>query len=139
MGGETAVEAATEAVNASAAGGFEALSLAAGRLGFRMSADRLNRSRGQNRSAITPNELVRIGGNAGLRMKRVRLTWQHLSRLGRAFSLLLRLDDGQSLVAERFLTLGGTTPVVMVLDPLHPEAPALAIDEIRLAGAWSGE
>ena len=54
MGGETAVEAATEAVNASAAGGFEALSLAAGRLGLRMSADRLNRSRGQNRSAITP-------------------------------------------------------------------------------------
>jgi len=49
MGGETAVEAATEAVNASAAGGFEALSLAAGRLGLRMSADRLNRSRGQNR------------------------------------------------------------------------------------------
>ena len=139
MGGEKAVDPTAEPALASVAGALEALVLAAGRLGLRISADRLMRRRGQEQSPIGSEELMRIGSNAGLRMKQVRLTWQDLAKLGRAFPVILRLDDGHYMVAERFFTLGGETPVVMLLDPAHPEAPALAVDEVRLMQAWSGE
>lgn len=118
-------------------GALEALAHAAGRLGLPLSAEKLARGRPIGSGTPGDAEFLRLAAQSGLKIRQVRLDWRHLSELGRAFPAILRLDDGRFVVAEGFV--GGAVPAVLLRDPTEPDAPAVPIDEARLAAGWSGD
>ena len=131
-------EAASEPSNVSGNGALEALAHVASRLGVATSAERLRRAEIDGGHAPDARRLARIARDCGLEAKPTRLSWRHLADFGRAFPVMLRLDDGSWIVVEEFRRVGDT-PVVMVVDPRHPTAPARPIDELRLTDHWTGE
>ncbi|MBP0574763.1 hypothetical protein J8J27_29050, partial [Mycobacterium tuberculosis] len=83
-------------------GAFEALSLAAGRHGVALSADKLNRDHAAAKSDPTTADLAAVAAGVGLAARPAKLTWRHLESLGRAYPILLRMKDDAWYVAERF-------------------------------------
>jgi ATP-binding cassette subfamily B protein len=119
-------------------GALEALAHVSTRLGVPMSAERMKRDLVDEARDPSVRRLVRIAADAGLKVRPTRLSWKHLAGFGRAFPVMLRLSDGSWLVAEGFRT-DKETPVLLVRDPRSIDAPALAIDELRLTAHWTGD
>jgi ATP-binding cassette, subfamily B, bacterial HlyB/CyaB len=74
---------------------------------------------------------------AGMWSRAMRVTWKHLLGLQNAGPVVLLFNDGGAGI------LAGTNPeqhVVFIRDPSAPATNApVAVDEMRLAGVWSGE
>jgi ATP-binding cassette subfamily B protein len=117
-------------------GALQALAAVANGLGVALSAERLLRDHGGR--ALSPAAFDRIADGAGLKIKRVKLSFRNLADLGRAYPAILRLADGNHLVAERFVVQEGT-PVVMLRDPCLPGTAAIPVDEARLEASWGGD
>ena len=75
--------------------------------------------------------------NAGMWARAVRVTFKHLVKLQNAGPVVLLFKDGGAAI------LVGTNPlqqIVFLRDPLaDAAAPAVAVDELRLASVWDGE
>ncbi|TBW32655.1 peptidase domain-containing ABC transporter [Siculibacillus lacustris] len=132
------VETASRESVALSTGALEALAHVSTRLGVSMSVERLRRDLVDEGRDPSVRRLIKIATDAGLKVRATRLEWSHLGEFGRAFPVMLRLDDGSWMVAEGFRG-EGETPVVMIRDPRSMDAPALAIDELRLTAHWTGE
>ncbi len=75
--------------------------------------------------------------NAGLWSRAIRLSWRHLLHLRDSGPVVLLFNDGG---AALFVGVNAERGVVLVKDPTAPEGePPVAVDEMRLAKAWSGE
>ena len=75
--------------------------------------------------------------NAGMWSRAVRVSWRHLLRLGDNGPVILLFKDGSAGL------MTGAVPdqnAVLLKDPnASPDAPATAVDELRLSQVWSGE
>jgi ATP-binding cassette subfamily B protein len=118
-------------------GAYQALGLAAGRLGVTVTEEQLAREYATARTDPTLADLQQIADKAGLKARAADLTWSHLEKVGKAFPIILRMKDDAWYVAEKFVP--GETPVLLVSDPSKPGARPIPIDRIRLESAWSGE
>jgi len=81
----------------------------------------------------------RIAQDKGLKARRKRLTWEDLSRLGQAYPVLIRLDNGNSVIATSFRAAEDGADQVLILDPMAEKAELLSIDREKMEAAWSGE
>jgi subfamily B ATP-binding cassette protein HlyB/CyaB len=114
-----------------------ALAVLAERQGVALTAERLAVRHGVS-GPVSTDRLVRIATAEGFRARASRLTFRHLKTLGDAYPVLLRLVDGTTLIAERFVATGEVEAVI-VRDPLSPTAPPVAVDALRLEDRWAGE
>ncbi len=130
--------AASEPLRRQPPGALSALAIVAGRLGLRVSAEKLVREHSRDGRELSLSQVTRVADRLGLRARRVRLNWKHLTALGNAFPALLRLDDGTYAVAEGTGVEGGV-PVVLLRHPDNPAGAPIPVDELRLTRAWSGE
>ena len=75
--------------------------------------------------------------NAGLWSRAVRIRWRHLLRLRDSGPVVLLLSDG----GAGLLTGVDAERNVVFLKPAQadPNAPAVAVDELRLSEVWTGE
>jgi len=82
--------------------------------------------------------LLRIAGDIGLKARSVKMTWRNLGELDRAFPVIARLRNGNSVLVVGMGTLNGT-PVAVIRDPLAGHQAPLPLDESRFKAAWTGE
>ena len=133
---------ATDPNNASSEAGkttsLHALAIAARHHGVRLSVDQIRRDHGIEAGEPTTGRLLKIAEDNGLTVRATTLRWKHLSRLGKALPLLLRLRDGSTMVLIGFREDGGA-PAALLQDPLSADQACIAVDELRLASVWDGE
>jgi len=87
---------------------------------------------------IASTDLVRIAKRIGLKARSAVMDWAHLQKLGQALPAILRLRNGNSMLLVGF-SKAGDVPLAVLRDPLSTEEGMLAVDQFRLAEAWSGE
>ena len=96
--------------------------------------------------------LLRIARERGLRARAMQLDWEHLLKQPpTVFPLLLRLNNGNSVVALGFkaappgmpvadvVAVQEPAPELVVADPLADASKHLALSREKLDSAWSGE
>ena len=81
--------------------------------------------------------LLRMAREIGMRAKVATLAWDDLFGLGDAFPVLVRLKNGNMMLAVGTGTRGSTR-LVLLQDPLAEDAGVLTLDEHRFTGAWDG-
>lgn len=86
----------------------------------------------------TTGKLVRIAEEIGFKAREVHLTSARLCRLGKAFPVLLRMNNGQTMVAVDVRTPPNGPPVFLLRDPLIHEDVLIEVDQFRLDQAWDG-
>ena len=101
--------------------------------------------RGRSRSTIdlsgaelSAEEIVHCAARAGLKAKRVRMTWRGLSHLRKALPVVVTLTSGGSMVLE---SLEGSDEAlsVILLDPNAGEDAKLVVDQQNFENAWTRE
>ena len=117
---------------------LHALAIVARHHGLHLSVEQLQRDYSIDSGEPPTRQLLKIAGDNGLTVRSAKLQWKHLSRLGKALPLLLRLRDGSTMVLVAFRQDGGT-PAAMLQDPLSANQACIAVDEVRLASVWDGE
>ena len=115
------------------------LSCVAGHHGIDLPADRLRHAYAIGGGDIASTLLLRMATQAGLRAEKTHLDWEQLIRLGEAYPVLARLDNGNWTVVLR--PGPAEEPAsVQVFDPLaehHDEA--LIVQRDAFCANWSGE
>ena len=84
----------------------------------------------------SPASLVNWLQESGLWAKAVRLRWGQLFRFEPGAPLVLLFSDAS---AALLVARDATRQVVFLKDPSAPDAPPIAVDELRLAQVWRGE
>lgn len=84
------------------------------------------------------SRLIRIAQDQGLKARAQRMQWRDLGRVGKAFPVLARLKNGNTVVLSGY-RVRDEGDVVQVLDPLADRAELMDVDEARFTSAWSGE
>lgn len=82
--------------------------------------------------------LVAIAEGAGFRAKVTSLNWERLSRLGDAYPIIARLQNGNSVVLLG-LRGDGEDAEIGVLDPLADKPTPIFLDRERFTKAWAGQ
>ncbi len=82
-------------------------------------------------------QLARIAQANGLTARAARLGWDSLIGLGLAFPAIVLLDNGNAVIVSGRLDEADEARLAVV-DPLAPQAGAMAIDRERFEKAWSG-
>jgi len=95
-----------------------------------------NEFRCQPGAAPSAAALSEWAQNAGMWARAVRLDWKHLLRLRESSPVVLLFDDGG---AALLTGVNAEKKVVFLQDPSAASAPAVAVDQLRLAQSWSGE
>ncbi len=88
-------------------------------------------------SPVAVRQLLRMAKDAGLRARRVELSWQSLFQMGEAFPLLAELDNGNWVVIAGAV-VNGEQEVLRVVDPLAQRAEVLLLTEQQFAKVWRG-
>ncbi|MBP2294271.1 peptidase domain-containing ABC transporter [Azospirillum rugosum] len=117
---------------------LHALAIVARHHGLHLSVEQMRRDYAVEAGEPNTRLLMKIAEDSGLTVRSSKLSWKHLSRLGKALPLLLRLRDGSTMVLVSFRK-DGDTPAAMLQDPLSPDQACIAVDEIRLASVWDGD
>ncbi|WP_247888871.1 peptidase domain-containing ABC transporter [Azospirillum brasilense] len=138
MQSKTATDPQKASAEAQRTTSLHALAIVARHHGLHLSVEQLRRDNGIESGEPSPGLLVKIAEGNGLTARAAKLRWKHLSRLGKALPLLLRLRDGSTMVLVSFRK-DGDTPAVMLQDPLSPDQACVAVDELRLASVWDGD
>ncbi|MBF0614669.1 MAG: peptidase domain-containing ABC transporter [Magnetococcales bacterium] len=84
-------------------------------------------------------ELARLARFMGLKSKAVEnKKWKDLLRLGRAYPVLARLNDGQAVILIAITPTGQESHGVVVLDPATEQNGPVVQDEAQFMASWSG-
>lgn len=138
MQSKTATDPQDASTEASRTTSLHALAVVARHHGLHLSVEQLKRDYAIESGEPPTKLLMKIAEDNGLTVRSAKLRWKHLSRLGKALPLLLRLRDGSTMVLVAFREDGGA-PAAMLQDPLSPDQACVAVDELRLASVWDGE
>jgi subfamily B ATP-binding cassette protein HlyB/CyaB len=106
--------------------------------GLHLSVEQLVADNLLSHAPVTADDLVRCARNAGLKAKRVTLSWRNLSHLKKALPVLVGLRNGAHMVLVA-LSDDSAHPSVALQDPNAEEGVLLTIDRARFDEAWSGE
>ncbi|HYC01805.1 MAG TPA: peptidase domain-containing ABC transporter [Azospirillaceae bacterium] len=113
------------------------LAMAARLRGIATSREQLIHDHGLGGQEPAVPHLLRIATSIGLRARARTLAWSDLFRLGDAYPVLVRLRNGNMMLAVGATEQSGTQ-LLLVQDPLAEDAGALALDESRFTAAWDG-
>ena len=138
MQSETATDPQGASSEAARTTSLHALAVAARHHGLHLSVEQIRRDYGIESGEPSTRQLLKIATDNGLTARSATLRWKHLSRLGKALPILLRLRDGSIMVMVAFRKDGGA-PAAMLQDPLSNDQACVAVDELRLASVWDGE
>ena len=86
---------------------------------------------------VTLPFLLRMARDIGLRAKSSTLEWSDLFGLGDAYPVVVRLKNGNMMVAVG-TGIRGSTRLILLQDPLAEDAGVLTLDEHRFTEAWDG-
>ena len=81
--------------------------------------------------------VVRMAHDLGLKAKVAHLTWRELTNLEDAYPVIVRLKNGNSMVAVGAADSAGTR-MILLQDPLADDIGMLVLDEARFTAAWDG-
>lgn len=121
---------------------LQCLALVARHHGIDVSADRLIHDYSLEFDAPTLNRVLRIGKDAGLKIRHTRLTWKQLSKLNEAFPAMIRLANGNYVIAVGMRDNeedGAVTQQIAIFDPLASEQGFIFLDQEKFEGSWDGE
>lgn len=104
-----------------------------------LSVDHLKHAYAIANEAIAVPLLLRMAKDAGLRARRVKLTWPQLRHLREAFPALIHLVNGNWVVAVEGCEDENGEEAVRVLDPLAQRQEALIIAKDVFCSLWEGE
>ena len=80
--------------------GVECIAIVARRHGLHVSAEQITLDNHLSGAEMSPEEIANCAAGAGLRAKRVRLTWRGLSHLRKALPVVVTLTSGASMVLD---------------------------------------
>ncbi|MCW2275451.1 ATP-binding cassette domain-containing protein [Rhodoblastus acidophilus] len=122
---------------AAGASNLAALVLVARELEVSLSIEKLVDDNGLESPSVDSDTLLHCARRAGLRAKKVKLSWDGLAKLGRALPAIVELKNGNCLVLTG--VRDNEHPVAFVRDPVGASDAETTIDRHRLEEAWTGE
>ena len=133
---DQALDAADDAIRIPS--GVECIAIIARRHGLHVSAEQITLDNHLSGAELSPEEIANCGSRAGLRAKRIRLTWRGLSHLKKALPVVVTLTSGASMVLE---CLQGSEEALSVIlqDPKAGEDAKLVVDRQRFEESWTRE
>lgn len=117
--------------------GLRALIAVARLNGVHVSLEGLLHDHGIGNAEVSTAKLATIASAIGLRAKVGTLDWMDMFRMGEAFPLLVRLLNGNMMIATGVAERGGTQ-LLTLQDPMAEGVEALVLDEARFTQAWDG-
>ncbi len=81
--------------------------------------------------------ILRMAAENGLVARQVTLAWNDLATLGKALPVIIRLNNGHSVVAVSY-NEDIEPHTLIVSDPAGGDERLMAVDEARLMDAWDG-
>lgn len=117
---------------------IHALALAARMRGLDVTPQRLLRDHVVGNAEPPTAKLLRIAEDIGFKAREATLTSDKLAKLGKAFPALLRLSNGNMMIAVDVRLQPGAVPVFLLRDPLIREDVLIEVDQFRLDQAWDG-
>lgn len=117
----------------------QCLALACRHHGISVSADHLVDEYALGDTPPDDHKMRRMASDLGMKSRRQRLDWKRLCRLGKAYPVIARLDNGNRvLVAGAQISDRGEERVAVV-DPLHEQQGFLLLPRLEFERLWSGE
>ena len=121
---------------------LQCLALVARHHGIDVSADRLIHDYSLEHDEPSLKRVLRIGKDTGLKVRHSRITWKQLSKLDQAFPAMIRLENGNYVIAVGMREAdqeGNSVEQIAVFDPLAHEQGFIFLEREKFEGSWSGE
>ena len=107
--------------------------------GIDLSVDGLRHAYAIGDAPISQTLLLRMAKEAGLRARSARLSWEDLLALGGAFPALVRLANGNWVVALDASRDSAGEEALSVLDPLAERPEPLVVARSQFCARWHGD
>ncbi|HXZ14545.1 MAG TPA: ABC transporter transmembrane domain-containing protein, partial [Roseiarcus sp.] len=118
--------------------GVECIAIVARRHGLHIEPEQITLDNHLSGVELAAEEIARCATRAGLKAKRVRMTWRGLTHLRKALPVIVALTSGGAMVLEA-LEGGDEALSVILLDPKAGEDAKLVVDRQRFEDAWTRE
>ena len=121
---------------------FKSLLLVARQHGIELNLERLQHEFAVGDEEAGDKILVKAAGKYGMKANKVRLRWNNLAKMGKAFPAIVRLKSGHCVVMTGFLPASeknGTPDLVMVLDPATASPKVEKVTEEKFTALWDGD
>lgn len=118
------------------------LSLVARHHGIDVSPERLIHDYSLEHEEASLRRFLRIAKDTGLKTRHTHLTWRQLEKLGEAFPVIARLNNGNYVIivgARQEDENGTTVTQAAVFDPLADKQGFIYLDRANFEKAWKGE
>ena len=102
--------------------------------GIDLSVDRIRHDYALQPEDEVNRLLPKIARSSGMRVRKLRIGWKDLARLGEAYPAIARLANGNNVIV-----LGIADEKVGVLDPLANRHAVLRLDQATFCKNWNGE
>lgn len=106
--------------------------------GIHLSVEQLIHENQLSRSSMDDSQILTCAARAGLKGKRLSLTWRNLVKLNRSLPAIVYLTTGTPIVLEKIETTDKIEQVTLV-DPENPEEASLVLDRVRFEEIWNGK
>lgn len=116
--------------------GLRCLTLVARHHRIEVSVERLRHDYSIRDEEPVPHLVVRMAREAGLHSKYRKLSWKTLGKLGAAFPIMARLNNGNWVVLIGF---NADDDKVSIFDPLAENGKVLQLGHAEFTQAWSGD
>jgi ATP-binding cassette subfamily B protein len=108
-----------------------------------VSADRLIHDYSLEHEEPKLRRILRIAKDIGLKAKHVRMTWKQLGKLGEAYPVMARLENGNFVIIVGMRTKesedGKQVDQVAVFDPLADQQGFIFLEREEFENSWKGE
>ncbi|QEG23455.1 peptidase domain-containing ABC transporter [Mariniblastus fucicola] len=121
---------------------LQCLALVARHHGIDVSADRLIHDYSLEFDEPSLKRVLRIGKDTGLKIRHSRLTWKQLCKLDQAFPVMIRLENGNYVIAVGMREsdeAGDTVKQIAVFDPLAGDEGFIFLSQEKFEKSWKGE
>jgi ATP-binding cassette subfamily B protein len=122
---------------------LQCLALVARHHGIDVSADRLIHDYSLEHDEPSLRRVLRIGKDTGLKIRHTRMTWKQLQKLEQAFPAMIRLQNGNYVIAVGLrkgeLEDGTSVEQVAVFDPLADQQGFIFLTQEEFERSWKGE
>lgn len=115
---------------------LNALVILAHRLGVHLTVPQLVRDNGLAGPDVSPAEIVKCASGVGLKARVVRLNWDGLAGLQKSFPIIVRTNDGGSMLLFQMVQDGGGQRVV-VQDPAIESETLLVLERRQFEEVWN--
>ena len=118
--------------------GVECIAIVARRHGLHIAAEQMTLDNHLSGVELSAEDIALCAAHAGLKAKRVNMSWRGLLHLRKALPAVVTLKSGGSMILELFEG-GDETAAVVLRDPKADEDAKLVIDRPNFEEGWTGE